>query len=161
MACRVAGITERAMTMKNTPTPWTANNVTLLYLTDSKADEITVTVIEDANGGVVAYVPHDRDHDENAAVLKAAPALRTALESLFEHCAMPHKHWGEGCNRREADAAIAAGRAALTLATVEEQVVWTTEYRREAGGWEVMQGAAHRGVFDSEEAAHEFIASMS
>lgn len=39
--------------------------------------------------------------------------LRDALAGLFEHCAMVHKHWGEGCNQREADAAIAAGLALL------------------------------------------------
>ena len=31
-----------------------------------------------------------------------------ALKDLFQHCVMVHKHWGDGSNRREADAAIAA-----------------------------------------------------
>jgi hypothetical protein len=42
--------------------------------------------------------------------------MLTALESLFEHCAMTHKHWGKGCNQKQADAAIAAGRAAIAKA---------------------------------------------
>lgn len=42
--------------------------------------------------------------------------LVAVLEALFEHCAMPHKHWGEGCNREEADATIAAGHAAIIKA---------------------------------------------
>jgi hypothetical protein len=32
---------------------------------------------------------------------------------VFEHCALVHKHWGEGCNQRQADAAIAGARALL------------------------------------------------
>lgn len=39
-----------------------------------------------------------------------------ALKALFEHCSMIHNTWGEGCNQREADAAIAAGRALLAKA---------------------------------------------
>jgi hypothetical protein len=42
--------------------------------------------------------------------------LLAALDALFEHCAMVHKYWGECSNVREADAAIAAARAALTKA---------------------------------------------
>jgi hypothetical protein len=43
--------------------------------------------------------------------------LLEALEGLFEHCEMVHKHWGEGCNQREADTAIAKARAAIAKAT--------------------------------------------
>ena len=39
--------------------------------------------------------------------------LVDALEGLFEHCSMIHKHWGEGSNAREAQAAIDTARAAL------------------------------------------------
>ena len=55
----------------------------------------------------------------NALLVKAAPDLLAALESLFEHCAMPHKHWGEGSNAKEADAAITAGLAAIRKAKGE------------------------------------------
>jgi hypothetical protein len=41
------------------------------------------------------------------------PAAIAALRALFEHCAMTHKHWGDGCNRKEANAAEKAGRDAL------------------------------------------------
>lgn len=40
--------------------------------------------------------------------------LVSAMGRLFEHCAMVHKYWGENCNQREADAAIANARALLT-----------------------------------------------
>jgi hypothetical protein len=43
----------------------------------------------------------------------AAPALRDALAAILEHCSLVHKHWGAGCNQRQADAAEAAARAAL------------------------------------------------
>jgi hypothetical protein len=39
--------------------------------------------------------------------------LIAALRGLFEHCAMVHKHWGDGDNTRQADAAVASARAAL------------------------------------------------
>lgn len=42
--------------------------------------------------------------------------LVAALEALFEHCAMTHNRWGDGCNQKEAGAAISAGRAALERA---------------------------------------------
>lgn len=31
--------------------------------------------------------------------------LLDSLRDLFEHCAMVHKHWGDGCNANEANAA--------------------------------------------------------
>lgn len=52
----------------------------------------------------------------NLRLAAAAPELLAALEQLFEHCAMTHSKWGEGCNREQADAAIAAGRAAIAKA---------------------------------------------
>jgi hypothetical protein len=57
--------------------------------------------------------------DAHGRVMAAAPALLAALEALFEHCAMVHKHWGDGANTAEADAAMRAGRAALALARGE------------------------------------------
>lgn len=45
--------------------------------------------------------------------------LRTAMADLFEQCAMPHKHWGDGCNSRQADAAIKEGQAALIAAGLD------------------------------------------
>jgi hypothetical protein len=57
--------------------------------------------------------------EANAKLIAAAPALLEALEGLFEHCAMVHKHWGEGSNQREADAAIDAARAAIAQAAGE------------------------------------------
>lgn len=53
-------------------------------------------------------------------VAAAAPDLLTAMESLFEHCAMIHNRWGEGCNLKEANAALAAGRAAIAKARGQE-----------------------------------------
>jgi hypothetical protein len=52
----------------------------------------------------------------NARLIAAAPELLSALESLFEHCSMVHKRWGDGSNQKEADAAIEAARAAIAKA---------------------------------------------
>ena len=46
-------------------------------------------------------------------------ALVKALQSLFKHCAMVHKCWGDSDNTKEADAAIKAGEAAIASATKE------------------------------------------
>ena len=46
------------------------------------------------------------------------PEMLAALAGIFQHCAMIHKRWGDWCNRPEADAAIAAGRAALVKAGI-------------------------------------------
>ena len=54
--------------------------------------------------------------EANARLIEAAPDLLAALEGLFEHCVMIHKHWGEGSNQREADAAQNAARAAIAKA---------------------------------------------
>jgi len=56
------------------------------------------------------------EHLANANLIAAAPDMAEALRGLFEHCAMVHKHWGDNCNRKEADAAIQAARAALEKA---------------------------------------------
>jgi hypothetical protein len=55
----------------------------------------------------------DEQATANARLIAAAPELLAALEGLFEHCAMVHKHWGDACNRLEADAAERAARAAV------------------------------------------------
>lgn len=36
---------------------------------------------------------------------------------------------------------------------------WTIEYRPEAGGWEVMQGSAHRGIYRTEAEARAALAA--
>jgi hypothetical protein len=42
-----------------------------------------------------------------------AAEQHAALKALFENCAMTHKHWGEGCNQKQSDAAQVAGRAVI------------------------------------------------
>lgn len=43
-------------------------------------------------------------------------ALITALEGLFEHCALIHKHWGDGDNTKLANAAESFARDTLAHA---------------------------------------------
>lgn len=47
---------------------------------------------------------------------RAAPAMLAALKALFKECTMTHKHWGEGYNAKEAQAAIDAAQAAIAAA---------------------------------------------
>jgi len=53
-----------------------------------------------------------RDHN-------AAPDMLEALQNLYLHCAMIHTKWGDGCNQKEADAVIKAGRIAISKALGE------------------------------------------
>jgi hypothetical protein len=59
------------------------------------------------------------EHEASINIHRAASDLLAALEGLFEHCAMIHKHWGDGDNQKEANAAIAAARAAIAAAKGE------------------------------------------
>lgn len=43
-------------------------------------------------------------------------SLVAALGGLFEHCAMVHKHWGDGDNTAQANEAIAFAQDALAHA---------------------------------------------
>lgn len=70
--------------------------------------------ILDAKGRLVATTTEWEDKGTpNADLVEAAPEL---LEALFEHCSMIHKRWGEGCNQKEADAAIKAAMNAIEKA---------------------------------------------
>ena len=42
--------------------------------------------------------------------------LLSAMKELFIQCAMIHKYGGDNCNQKESDAAIKAGREAITKA---------------------------------------------
>lgn len=57
--------------------------------------------------------------EENARMVAAAPDLLEAMENLFKECAMIHKYGGEIYNQKEADAAIAAAKAAIAKAKGE------------------------------------------
>lgn len=55
---------------------------------------------------------NDVPGDEPRALTPLENEFLGVLEALFEHCVMTHKHWGDGCNEKEA---FAAKQAALEL----------------------------------------------
>jgi len=69
------------------------------------------------DGGFVARVTDAHNREANARLIAAAPAMLEALRGLFAQCVMVHKHWGGSDNKAQADAAIAAARAAIATAT--------------------------------------------
>ena len=85
--------------MKHTKGPWTIYGGTIGVLDGAGIFPIAKSV-----------------HKENARLIAAAPDMLEALKGLFEHCAMVHKHWGDGNNTKQADAAIKAGEAAIAKA---------------------------------------------
>ena len=85
-------------------------------------------IVDTATGDTVAYIS-DQDYVQDIsqilnsnnkptdqAGVNAAPDLLTAMEAMFEHCVMIHKHWGKGCNQEQADAAVKAGHNAVAKA---------------------------------------------
>ena len=69
-------------------------------------------------GDLAEYVrrPARKPTDQARVIKAAAPDLLAAMEAMFEHCVMIHKHWGEGCNQKQADAAVKAGHDAVAKA---------------------------------------------
>jgi len=87
------------MMSKHTPGPWRVSDTThmhpvapTLFITRKPTDGVSEThiaKIHPLNGGdSIAEVA------ANARLIAAAPDMLKALEDLFEHCAMVHKHWG-------------------------------------------------------------------
>ncbi len=94
--------------MKHTPVPW-------------RIGDAGTTVFGPPNGNLSPVIVAPGLTRANARLIAQAvnnhAALLTALQDLFEHCAMVHKHWGDNCNQKEADAAIQSAKAAIAKAT--------------------------------------------
>ena len=56
---------------------------------------------------------NDEFSKEHSRLATERAELEAALQGLFEHCAMIHKHWGEGDNTKQASAAQDTARALL------------------------------------------------
>jgi len=120
--CRDAVTTERAK-YGVSPEPWEAwfdyDDDGAIYQAgvDSGPDRaVNVCMTTCENIEVDDVATHNKIVIADTTLIAAAPKMLAALESLFEHCVMAHKHWGEGCNQRQANAAIKAGRAAIEAA---------------------------------------------
>ena len=96
-------------TPTHTPGPWFLDTASDGSMAIMPQCGFTITVIKPRPG-------FEQDLP-NARLMAAAPELLAALQALFEHCAMPHKFGGEGCNQKQADAAKHAGLAAIAKAT--------------------------------------------
>ena len=76
-------------------------------------------ILSEADANFIAAAPEtvaERDRLREINV-----ELIAALEGLFEHCAMIHKHWGDKGNSQAADAAQNAARAAIAKAEGKEK----------------------------------------
>jgi hypothetical protein len=70
--------------------------------------------------------------EEREAYKAHACKLAEALREIFRQCACVHKYWGEGCNQREADAAVT--QASEALAAYEAGKATAERLAREAKG---------------------------
>ncbi|MDX9972247.1 MAG: hypothetical protein RBU21_04550 [FCB group bacterium] len=103
---------------QHTPGPWEISRDDAYpprYLLTSKGSPFA-----SLDGWACDGVTTDEDDAANRNLIAAAPELLDALKGLFEHCAMIHRVWGDGSNQKEADAAIAAGKAAIAKAEGRE-----------------------------------------
>lgn len=98
---------------KYTPGPWKAGLI-------GGPSGLRPAIYGEKHGEQIAdmsadLIPED-ENNANARLIAAAPELLEALQALFEHCAMTHKHWGENSNLKESNAAQEAARAAISKA---------------------------------------------
>jgi len=105
---------------EHTPGPWKAEGDLDGVREDYREDRCIVTADFDYDartGSIIGVLRgHGPELRANARLIAAAPDLLEALKGLFQNCSMIHKLWGAHCNREEADAAIAAARAAIAKA---------------------------------------------
>lgn len=94
---------------QHTPGPWFADGH---YICSAEPDIYARQIAVTCDDGITG----NSERIANARLIAAAPELLEALNGLFEQCSMIHKQWGDGDNTRAADAAIAAGRAAIARA---------------------------------------------
>lgn len=78
-------------------------------------EDTAIQSVVDCNGQTVIFTDsgYFRPNEDYVRAIVTLPEILEAVENLFEHCAMVHKHWGDGSNQKEADEAIKAARAAI------------------------------------------------
>lgn len=67
----------------------------------------------DADGFTAQLFTRWHATDDDMHLAARAPALLAALAAVLEHCALIHKHWGDGDNSQQAAAAETAARKLL------------------------------------------------
>ena len=101
--------------MNHTPEPWVNKKQTYepsIHGPDGVGVACCINAREQANGmRIVACVNGCKGISDPENMV---PELVAVLKGLFEHCAMPHKHWGEGSNQAEATAFTTRGEALLS-----------------------------------------------
>ena len=93
-----------------TALPWVLDGAVILTANQRAHG---VGLVADCNDNEVSAKRSKRNAEYIAHAANAYPKLVEALAGLFEHCAMIHKHWGEGSNAKQADAAQNAARDLL------------------------------------------------
>ena len=101
------------MKIKHTPGPWKVNKKVKTSIEQEKAGQGMNIICECQDPDGERTTEEDK---ANARLIAAAPDMLEALKELYKQCNMVHKHWGEGSNQKEADAAIEAGKKAIAKA---------------------------------------------
>lgn len=103
----------------HTPGPWMDCGSGIIDVADGRS-AIATRVVEAKDWGRIFEVyDYSNEPEANFRLILAAPELLAAMQDIFAQCAMTHKHWGDGDNNKQADAAVARARAAIKAAKGE------------------------------------------
>ena len=94
---------------KHTPGPWTVGG----ELVSKAGTSIEIASVWDNGHPQRRDAPSFDEAEANRQLIALAPEVYEVLVALFEHCAMIHNVWGDGCNQKQSDEAQRRGKAIL------------------------------------------------
>ena len=97
------------METKHTPGPW--------EISDTEDIGTWDTAVASMDGFRDGDPVDAEENEANRNLICAAPDMLEALQGLFKHTSMIHKHWGDGDNTKECNVAVEMAQAAIIKAT--------------------------------------------
>jgi hypothetical protein len=88
--------------------------------TDSQGGQpVCIVIVQAGKTVATCYNTTPESEAQLAEIVRrhnAYEELVEVIEGLFRECEMVHRHWGEGCNSKQADEAKAQAKAVLASA---------------------------------------------